>query len=187
MTNTTEAKPKKLIWKRWWLWVIVIFVIIIIISASGGEKPTKIGESSKEEIGTMAEEPQTNIFSIGEQVKLGDYVLTVNSVKSCIEDNEFMQPKAGNKYVVVDITQENNGSVPRAYNLWYFVLQDDKGYSHQTAFASCKEPNFSSGTLQPTMKTRGYITFEIPEGNKPAKLIFTPDWWGNKQIIIEAK
>ena len=84
-----------------------------IISAPFNRVPEtkipKVGESPKEEAETEMETPQTNVFSMGEQVKLGDYILTVNSVDSCIEDNEIMQPEAGNKYVVADVTQENNG------------------------------------------------------------------------------
>ncbi len=33
-----EIKPKKPIWKKWWIWLIAIFVIIIIASAGGEEK-----------------------------------------------------------------------------------------------------------------------------------------------------
>lgn len=163
---------------------IIVIIILIAVFSGNGEQPKKVGESSGgTEIGT--EQPQTNIFAVGEQVKLGDYILIVNSAESCISDNEFMQPESGKRFVVADISQENTGSEPRSYNLWNFTLQDDKNYSYQTAFANCKEPSFGSGTLQPAMKTRGYITFEIPQGNNPAKLIFSPDWWGTKQIIIE--
>lgn len=198
MGNEIKETPKKSIWRKWWFWLIIVFVIIIIASAGGGEQPKKVGESPQREVKTETEqsqgkvkieteEPQTKTFSVGEQVKLEDYILTVNSVESCISDNEFIQPKSGNKFIVADISQENAGSSNRDYNLWYFKLQDDKDYSYQTALTSCKEPSFGFGTLQPGMKTRGYVAFEIPEGNKPSKLIFTPDWWGGKQIIIEVK
>ncbi|MGB2762121.1 MAG: hypothetical protein WBC21_01115 [Minisyncoccales bacterium] len=42
MTNETEIKPKKPIWKKWWFWLIVIFVIIII--APSGEEKKKAQE-----------------------------------------------------------------------------------------------------------------------------------------------
>jgi len=38
---TDETKPKKPIWKKWWLWIIIVFVIIIIASAGGEKKETK--------------------------------------------------------------------------------------------------------------------------------------------------
>ena len=164
---------------------IVVIIILAAILGDNAEQPEKIGESSEQGVKTETEQSQTNIFSVGEQVKLGDYILIVNSVESCISDNEFIQPESGKRFVAVDISQENAGSEARSFNLWNFTLQDDKNYSYQTAFANCKEPSFGSGTLQPTMKTRGYITFEIPKENQPSKLIFSPDWWGTKQIIIE--
>jgi len=168
--------------------LIVLFILVAIFS--GGGEPEKVGETptvseEEQEVPAEEEKPETKTFSVGEQVKLGDYILTVNSVKSCVSENEFMQPKTGNKFIVADISQENAGSIARDYNLWYFTLQDNKDYSYQTALAACKEPDFGFGTLQPRMKTRGYITFEIPEENQPIKLIFTPDWWKTEQIIIE--
>jgi|GEM_PF-5788192 len=39
-----ETKPKKPIWKKWWLWIGIILVIIIIAS-SGGENGKKSEES----------------------------------------------------------------------------------------------------------------------------------------------
>lgn len=188
LKNNNKTKPQKPFWKRWWFWIIIIFVVVPLITGRG--KPTKLGENSSKREETHSEDDlankssETSIFSIKDQIKLGDYVLTVNSVEDCVESNPFLQPESGNKYVVVDITQENKGSTPRSYNLWYFDLQDNEGYSYGTAMASCKEPSFSSGTLQPEMKTRGYITFQIPEENQPTKLIFTPDWWGKRQIIV---
>jgi len=178
------------------LGVFILFIVAVSIIGSGMKKegyiqspnePTKVGEVSQQEQPAQPEKPKIKIFSIGEQTKLGDYILTVNSIKTCVSDNEFIQPSSGNKFIIADITQENVGSIPKDYNLWYFKLQDNKDYSYTTAILSCKEPMFGFGTLQPTMKTRGYITFEIPQGNQPSKLIFTPDWWEMEQIIIEVK
>lgn len=47
---TDEIKPKKPIWKRWWLWVIIVFMVIIIIASAGGEK---------KETGPEAQQPTT--------------------------------------------------------------------------------------------------------------------------------
>ncbi|MFZ3074378.1 MAG: DUF4352 domain-containing protein [Minisyncoccales bacterium] len=136
---------------------------------------------------TSNKEQQTNIFAIGEAVKLSDYILTINSIATCVSDNEYLQPKEGYKYIAVDILQENNGSEPRDYNAYTFTLQDNESYSYQMTFSDCKSPNFGSGVLQPTMKTRGFITFEIPTKNQPDKLIFTPYWLDNKQIIVKVQ
>ncbi len=162
----------------------ILLVIIVLIALDGGEKAEKIGEVSKGEGNETKEEKPQEAFAVGEKIKLKDYILVVNSTEPCVSDNEFMQPEDGNKFIVIDITQENDGSVPRSYNLWNFTLQDSEGYSHQTALATCKEPGFSSGTLQAGMKTRGYVTFEIAKENQPAKLIFTPSWLDDDQIIV---
>jgi len=163
--------------------IIVIIILVAIFSSKGGKKPTTTPEQT-----TQPTKTETKTFSIGEQVKLGDYILIVHSVESCIPKGEFaMKPESGKKFIVADVSQENVSSTPRDYNLWDFTLQDDKNYSYQTTLADCKEPNFSSGTLQPGMKTRGYVTFQIPEANQPSKLIFTPSWLSAEQIIVNVK
>ncbi len=181
---------KKPIYKRWLVWVIGVVVIFAIIGNSGDKKPEKVGTT--EQVGaqpakqaTPAPTPQE--YKVGDKVKLGDYVLTVNEVKVCTPSNQYSLPKAGNKFVSVDLTQENTGTDPRDYNLWYFKLQDDKDFSYQTGFSSCREPSFGSGVLQAGQKTRGYITFEVPKENNPTQVMFTPSWWSTGQIVIKVQ
>lgn len=183
--------------KNWKTWVFAIIFLIIIIAISGDSsknQPTKINQTSetnqsatnqKENQNQEALSPQ--IFKIGDKVNLGDYILITNAVSNCKSDNQFSQPKSGNKFIVADITQENSGINPRDYNVWEFKLQDDKDFAYQTAIATCKSPAFSAGTLQSGQKTRGYITFEIPQDNNPSQLIFTPNWLSSEQIVINLK
>ncbi|MGB0757841.1 MAG: DUF4352 domain-containing protein [Patescibacteria group bacterium] len=123
-------------------------------------------------------------FTIGDKVKLGDYILTVNEVAPCVSSNQFDVPQSGHRFVTIDVTQENTGTEPRSYNVWDFKVQDDKDFAYQTAISTCKQPSFRSGTLQNGEKTRGYITFELPVDNEPVKAIFSPSWWSSDQIII---
>lgn len=176
-------KTKKKFYKRWWFWVLAIIVILIAI-ASNGNNPKKIGTVDQQTQPKQEAEEKTQTFKLGDKVQLGDYVLVVNEAKSCSSSNQFMQPKSGNKFIAVDITQENQGVDPRNYNVWDYKLQDSQDFTYQTAMASCREPAFSSGTLQKGQKTRGFITFEIPKENTATKLIFTPSWLSTEQIII---
>jgi len=178
-----EQKPKKKFYKRWWFWVLVAIVVFTAIGSSGN-KPQKIGTTEQPAQQKQVVEEKTQTFKLGDKVQLGDYVLVVNTVEPCSSSNQFMQPKSGNKFVVVDITQENQGADPRSYNVWDYKLQDSQDFTYQTAMTSCREPGFSAGTLQKGQKTRGFITFEIPKENTAAKLIFTPSWLSTEQIII---
>lgn len=178
---------KKPFYKRWWIWVGGILIIVIIVSSSTSPYPKKIGSTV---YNSDTEQTSVDIeqgFKIGDKVQLGDYILTVNEAKDCVAKNRFMAPSAGNKFVYVDITQENDGMDSRDYNLWDFKLQDDKDFTYQTAMASCKEPGFSSGSLGKGQKTRGFITFEIPKENNLSMLIFSPIWLSSDQIVIDLK
>ena len=69
MANETEIKPKKPIWKKWWLWLIIIFVIIVIASAGGDEQK---GE----------ETPETSLPIQQENTELPSTQTTWQKVKS---------------------------------------------------------------------------------------------------------
>jgi len=43
----------------------------------------------------------------------------------------------------------------------------------------------TTGAVQPGEKVRGFITYEIPVENTPAKFIFTPGFLSTSQIIIK--
>lgn len=182
-----EQKLKKKIYKRWWFWALIVLVFLIILGSIGssGNKPQKIGTAEQQAQPKQEVVEKTQTFKLGDKVQLGDYVLVVNEAKPCSSSNQFMQPKSGNKFITVDITQENQGIDPRDYNLWDYKLQDSQDFTYQTAMATCREPGFSAGTLQKGQKTRGFITFEILKGNTATKLIFTPSWLLNDQIIID--
>jgi len=181
-----EQKPKKKIYKRWWFWGFIIIVLFIVISSIGSNanRAQKVGVAGPEGQTPQKQTIKTETFKIGDKVKLGDYVLTIKGVEPCTSTNQFSQPKSGNKFVVIDITQENQGEDPLNYNVWDYKLQDSEDFTYSTAMTTCKDPGFSSGALQTGQSTRGYITFEIPKENSPAKLIFTPSWISTEQIVI---
>ncbi len=177
-------------YKRWWVWMIVVISITVLIGDSG-ETPNspKLIESGNtagtKETQNSAEIQKIESFKVKDKVQLGNYVLVVNEVTDCISTNQFMAPKEGNKFVIIDVTQENKGTDPLGYNLWNFKIQDDKDFTYQTAIAVCREPSFGGGDLAAGQKTRGYVTFEIPKGNSPKKIIFAPIWLSSKQVMID--
>lgn len=172
------------------LGIIIVLVIIGAIGAATGNKPEKVGtttDTSKTNTSTGNEsKPTTQTYKLGDQVKLKDNVVTVHTVADYTSSNQFIKPKDGNKFVVVDVSIKNDSKEAINYNLFDFKLQDDKDYSYSTGLAD-KEPSFSSGALQPGQSTRGFLSFEIPTGNQATKLVFTPEFLSTSQIIFELK
>ena len=126
---------------------------------------------------------KTEVYKMGDRVKLGDKIVTAYGVAKYTEPNQFMQPEENNKYMVVDISIENAGTGAISYNTLYFEFQDSNGYIYSRTIVS-KEPYFGQGTLQPGRKARGFIVYEVPKNSSGFELIFTSSGLNNGQIII---
>ncbi|RJR28926.1 DUF4352 domain-containing protein [Candidatus Microgenomates bacterium] len=157
-----------------------------MLSGSGTSKPERVGNSGTTDEARETSAPKTEIFALGDTVNLDGKAVTVNEVKSYASKNQFLAPKQGNKFVAVDVTLKNNGDEAYSYNVLEFSLQDNKDYSYTNA-ATDIEPYITVGAIQPGQSVRGFIAFEIPKENEPVKIVYTPDFWGTSQVIIELK
>lgn len=172
----------KKFYQKGWFWIVIAVIGVIFISAKPNNQAQQTGTVNNNMATTTTTEQQA--FKIGDQIQLGDYILTVNSANDCTSSNQFIRPNNGNKFIAVDITQENNGTDAKSYNALNFKLQDDKAFTYSYNFMSCKDPAFGSGSLQGGQKTRGYLTFQIPTDSQPAQLLFTPGFFSSDQITI---
>lgn len=170
--------------------ILVLFALGIIGSAVGSSETKKVGNTTQTTSNTSNQgsqetpTPATQTYKIGDLVDLKGKTMAVNAVADYTSNNEFITPKRGNKFVTVDITLKNNSKDPYSYNALEFKLQDNQDYGYTMAMSD-KEPSLSSDALQPGLTTRGFITFEIPEGNTPTKLVYTPGFWNLSQIIVD--
>ncbi len=168
---------------------LLALFVIGSIGAAGGSSGKKVGTTTQT-AGTEAtqpstpEAPPTKTYKMGDLVDLNGKTMAVNAVSPYTSGNQFLAPKSGNKFVTVDITLQNNAKDPYTYNALEFKLHDNQDYGYDEA-VSDKTPALSTGTIQPGEKTRGFITFEIPTDNTPAKLVYTPGFWNLSQIIID--
>lgn len=175
--------------KKIGLGIIIVLVILVVIGAAAGDKPKKVGSTSESKTETTSDnksKTSTQTYKMGDQVKLGDKVVTVHTAADYTSSNPYIKPKDGNKFVVIDVSIKNDSKEAVNYNTFDFKLQDDKDYSYTFGFAD-KEPAFGSGVLQPGQTTRGFLSYEIPAVNLAAKLVFTPEFLSTSQIIFELK
>lgn len=169
-------------------WAGIGFVILIVIgmfSSSSSDEPKKVGEGNSTQE-TEGPAPKMKVFSIGDTVNLDGKTITVNSVNPYVSRNQFLAPKSGNRFVAVDVTLRNDSNDAYNYNVLEFGLQDNEDYSYTNAVTDI-EPYLTVGAIQPGQTTRGFIAYEIPSENEPVKLIYTPDFWGTSQVIIELR
>lgn len=160
----------------------MILIVVGALSGSGTSTPEKVAETQV----TDMSDRNTQTFAIGDRVDLDGKTISVNEVKLYTSNNQFLAPKQGNKFVAVDVTLKNNSAEAYSYNVLEFSLQDNKDYSYTNA-ATDIEPYLTVGAIQPGQTTRGFIAYEIPAENEPDKLIYTPDFWGTSQVIVELK
>ena len=165
--------------------------ILIIAGVAGGstsdDHGTKIGDTQNEEDTDDGSEDivTTTKYKIGDRIQIGDYIITVNKAENpYVESSIYSQPDSGNKYVAVEVTYENETNDSISYNVYDWLLSDSDGYTYDQAWGS-KEPDLSSGDLNPGEKVRGWVTFEVPDTSDQYSIKFTPNIWSSDNAVIE--
>jgi hypothetical protein len=118
--------------------------------------------------------PAKNVTAkVGEAVALNGATVTVVSADLNFNNtNEFLQPKAGNRLVAVEILYENTGTETVSYNPLDWKLTDSSGFNYDHSYSG-KGPELSSGDLGPSEKARGFITYEVPKTSTGLSLKLT--------------
>ncbi|RHW41668.1 DUF4352 domain-containing protein [Neobacillus notoginsengisoli] len=164
-----------------------------VIFALGGcgaeEKPEKVSQaagafSEENKLEAKEEKPEKEIFAVGEQVKLGDNILTVSKVAKS-NGSEFDKPKAGHEFVIVTVEINNSGKKNISYNPLDFKMANSQGQIVDQAFTTVdSDTALQSGELAPGGKVSGTLSFEQPVGDKGLELHYTPDFWSDSTVKI---
>ena len=166
-----------------------ISVMFALAGCGAEEKPEKVsqaaGASTEEGKDAAKEEkPAKEFFAIGEQVKLGDNILTVSKVAKS-NGNDFDKPKAGHEYVIVTVEINNSGKENISYNPFDFKMANSQGQIVDQAFTTLdSDTALQSGELTTGGKVSGTLSFEQPAGDKGLQLHYTPDFWSDSTIKI---
>lgn len=177
------AKNKKPIYKRAWFWILAVIVVAGIATGGEEETPTKTG--STEGTGSTQEEVVKDTFAIGEEVKLNDNILIVNSVEKS-NGNEWDKPKSGNEFVIVNVTIKNGGTSSITYNPFDFKVQNSNGQITDSAFTTIdSDTSLESGELASGGEVSGTIAFEQPVGDENLVLIYSASLFSNKEIKVK--
>ena len=95
-----------------------------------------------------------------------------------------LQAGPGNRLVAIDVTQERIAPRLDAFSPYYFAVQDAGGNVYfPNGGESALEPAFSAGELAPGEQTRGWITFELPQGAKVLAVLAEPNPQGGTVVI----
>jgi len=173
--------------------VMAIPAALLLAGCSGstgtpqGAAPEKVDKATDQTAADKSTPKQQQLFKINDEIKLGDYVVSVIGKEDPYKaKNQFMQPKAGNRLVAVEVVyQNNNKDKTLDYNQFDWKIFDSKGYNFESGMTDSKEPQLSSGTLNPSGKARGWVTFEVPDESKDFKIQFAPSFLSNENVEVQ--
>lgn len=189
MENQEGAKKKKF-YKRWWFWVLAVVVLFIIGVSSSNTSPQKVGQNGT--VAAGSNQPASSgsgpqVFKVGDQVQLGDSVLTVNKVEVS-QGGEFMHPSAGDEYIDLNITIQNNGSSGQyVTTLGQMFIRDAQGNSYQVTPTDMEIQNPSSdldGQVIANSKRTGWVGFEVPAADKGLQFQYDGSLFGGGTILV---
>lgn len=101
----------------------------------------------------------------------GGWFLTVNEPVDYVSDNQFEQPKEGNKFVAVESEYENTTTKTDSFSISNLQLKDNENHSYSYTYTS-KDPQLNSGDLEAGGKIKGFITFEILKSSPVKSVIY---------------
>ena len=136
---------------------------------------------------SLAGEKQTQVYNVGDSVKVGDLVLTVNNV-TYPKGDEFNKPKEGYRFVVVDLTIENQGSTSvQISSLLQMSLKDATGQIYDVDLSAVEASGGTTpdGEVAPKEKVRGQVGFQAPKDAKDLVFVFDADVFGHGKVFVK--
>ncbi len=120
---------------------------------------------------------------VGETVTIDDLAITVNEA-STMASGDFMKPRAGFQYLVVDLTIENLS--PEAQPISTLLQMNLKGNAGTTYAVDAFAPGESSvdGELAPGETKRGQVGFQVPLDASNLSFVFDPGPFIDDKAVV---
>lgn len=187
------AKNKKPIFKKWWFWAIVVVLIIAIGTAgNGGDNDTTTNNSGNNNNTSIdsttnnsgnkndkVEEPAKTEYYVGDILEDGNTKIVFMSSGDYTEENEFMQPAEGKKFIYLQFAFENlSKTTDTSISFYSFECYAD-GYAAEMYYGGNDD---LSATLSAGRATTGYIYFEVPADAKVIEVEYETNIFTEKKI-----
>jgi hypothetical protein len=168
----------------------LIVVVVLALAACGGEKdgaarlaePTsstteRVNETTEKAETTTTKAPPPETFGIGSRVETsrGNFI-TLHAYEQPVVPPEFFEPESGQEYAAADVEfcaavdpPESTGSSTYPVNPFDFELVMGDNTRRQ-ADMGVKEPTLNHTEVAVGDCVRGWVTYQVPAGIRPASL-----------------
>lgn len=134
----------------------------------------------------LAGEEAAPAFAVGDVIEIGDLGLVVHGVTFPTGD-EFTQPEAGRKFVVVDVAVENKSDAAQSISsMLQMNLKDDTGQLYDLDLMAQVASGGTSpdGELAPGETLRGQVGFQVPAEAAGLTFVFDGDLFGAGKVFV---
>lgn len=207
--NTKTSKKKSKEKKRgcclpWFILLIflaislVIAVIVIAISMDKNDAIKKIGEVTTNQNSQVAETTDIlsqiidnsssetmsdnvkTVYYVGDILQDGDMKIVYIASGDYNENNQFLQPKDGNKFIFLRFAFINVGKKDQSISFYSFDAYAD-GYACDMHYNTDEtlSANLSSGR-----STVGEIAFEVPSNANEIEIEYSPSFFSSKKVTF---
>jgi hypothetical protein len=129
--------------------------------------------------------PTSAQFGVKTEIVKSVYI-TVSKPEDFIEDNRFMQPSKGDKYVSIYVSFDNKSQNPVSYNPAGFTAIDSLGGSYDIATAN-NPPRLNYGTVNPNALASGNVVFSVPSNIPTAQFTVHYNHHSPQEAIVDFK
>lgn len=192
-----SEKVKKSIFKRWWFWLIVV-IVVIAIASGGGEDSTETSttdtskntEVKKSDNKAAKEEKKVETVGVGEPLKVGDVVFTINSQKKASNVGGQYGQNAKGEFVILNVTVKNEGKEAITTDSSFFkLLSGDITYEADSTAGiyANDDADFFYQSVNPGIEQKGNIVFDIPKDAKDLTVQVQTGMFGTETGVINLK
>lgn len=168
-----------------------VVIVLVGLGIAGviifnGNETEKVGtnDSTSNSNGSPSISTQQTVYKIADQVKSGDYVFSVNSVRKST-GTQYIKPADGSIYLIPNVTIQNNSKDKATIStLIQMYIKDSEGNKYTPAIFSDATGKVD-GELLAGDKVKGDVGFEIPTTAKGLKFYFNPNWISGESIVVD--
>ena len=190
------GKNKKPIYKRVWFWLLIAVVLIAVFSGGKEDENStenkKIGEvsssqttdqneASEETSTAAAEETVQTVYKVGDILHDGNMDIVYVSSGDYKEDNQYLQPADGKKYIFLNFAFINTSDKSDSSISFYSFECYADGYSCDAYYGGDDD---LSATLSAGRSTQGSVYFEVPVDAKEIEVEYETNVFSQDKITF---